>query len=407
MRLTLNVGGVVAALVIRIVVPLRAQQVELAFRADDVAMLHAFGLDERAIQERIDQPELKRGDARIRAGLPGRCGHEGVGARQREPRARRARIRLIARVDPRPGDRGVDFVVVVEAVAHATVAHESLGGREQDAPMPTAAELSPPTQKPTKQPFTVPAAFFAAVPLEPYSKGYGFPAASNAVPCSGPFVISPYFAYWYDWACWAYLNCGEPLLVMPVFTSVAALNQSRPPGAFSPNWPAGTPLSCAYSAEPTTCSRPSRNAWPAASSDQILPIVAVGADAALGLRLEALESFVGDEVDDAAHGVGPIRGRCAARYDIDAVHQQLRELADIGNAGHVRSYDALPVEQRQRADGSEAVQGENELNPCMPLEVLNVPVVVPVEPCSDGRRVMALKMFGLGYLLQLIRRSAP
>jgi hypothetical protein len=39
-------------------------------------------------------------------------------------------------------------------------------------------------------------------------------------------------------------------------------------------------------------------------------------------------------------------------------------------------------------------RSENELRPCWPLEVLNVPVVAPVEPCSDGSWVMAVKMFG-------------
>jgi hypothetical protein len=36
----------------------------------------------------------------------------------------------------------------------------------------------------------------------------------------------------------------------------------------------------------------------------------------------------------------------------------------------------------------------NELNPCVPLEVLKVPVATPVEPCSDGSRAMELNTFG-------------
>jgi hypothetical protein len=51
---------------------------------------------------------------------------------------------------------------------------------------------SPPTQKPGRQPLTVPAALRAGVPFEPYRNWYGLPAASKAVPCSGPAVINPY-----------------------------------------------------------------------------------------------------------------------------------------------------------------------------------------------------------------------
>src|ERR1044072_902251 len=36
----------------------------------------------------------------------------------------------------------------------------------------------------------------------------------------------------------------------------------------------------------------------------------------------------------------------------------------------------------------------NELKPCVPLDVLFVPVVTPVEPMSDGSLVIALKIFG-------------
>jgi hypothetical protein len=39
-------------------------------------------------------------------------------------------------------------------------------------------------------------------------------------------------------------------------------------------------------------------------------------------------------------------------------------------------------------------RSENELRPCEPLEVLNVPVVAPVDPCKDGSWAMVVKMFG-------------
>jgi hypothetical protein len=39
-------------------------------------------------------------------------------------------------------------------------------------------------------------------------------------------------------------------------------------------------------------------------------------------------------------------------------------------------------------------RSENELRPCWPLDVLNVPVVAPVEPCSEGSWVMAVKILG-------------
>jgi hypothetical protein len=37
---------------------------------------------------------------------------------------------------------------------------------------------------------------------------------------------------------------------------------------------------------------------------------------------------------------------------------------------------------------------ENELRPCEPLEVLNVPVVAPVDPCKEGNWAIVVKMFG-------------
>ena len=74
--------------------------------------------------------------------------------------------------------------------------------------------------------------------------------------------------------------------------------------------------------------------------------------------LEAFEALVGDEVDDTADRIGAVRGRCAARHDVHPLDQQLRELADVGNTGHVRADHALAVEQRQRADRPEAVQRE-------------------------------------------------
>ena len=43
-------------------------------------------------------------------------------------------------------------------------------------------------------------------------------------------------------------------------------------------------------------------------------------------------------------------------------------------------------------------RSEKELNPCMPLEVLLVPVVTPVEPCSEGSSAIVLKMLGSAFL---------
>jgi len=39
-------------------------------------------------------------------------------------------------------------------------------------------------------------------------------------------------------------------------------------------------------------------------------------------------------------------------------------------------------------------RNEKDERPCWPLEVLKVPVVAPVDPCSDGNCVMAVKMLG-------------
>ena len=89
---------------------------------------------------------------------------------------------------------------------------------------------------------------------------------------------------------------------------------------------------------------------------QHLAVVTIGRDAGLEVALETGETGVGDEVDDAAHRVRAVGGRRAAGDDVDALDQQLRELADIGHAGHVRADDALAVEQGERTDRAEAAQ---------------------------------------------------
>ena len=73
-------------------------------------------------------------------------------------------------------------------------------------------------------------------------------------------------------------------------------------------------------------------------------VVLVGGLAVFDIGLEAFELGVGDEVDHAADGIRPIRRGSAARDHVDALHQQLRELAHVGHAGDVRAHHALPVQ---------------------------------------------------------------
>ncbi len=42
-------------------------------------------------------------------------------------------------------------------------------------------------------------------------------------------------------------------------------------------------------------------------------------------------------------------------------------------------------------------RSEKELSPCCPLEVLNVPVLVPVDPCSDGSCAIVVKILGCAF----------
>jgi hypothetical protein len=43
-------------------------------------------------------------------------------------------------------------------------------------------------------------------------------------------------------------------------------------------------------------------------------------------------------------------------------------------------------------------RSEKELSPCVPLDVLNVPVEAPVDPWSYGSCATALKMLGCAFL---------
>jgi hypothetical protein len=91
---------------------------------------------------------------------------------------------------------------------------------------------------------------------------------------------------------------------------------------------------------------------------QELLVVAVGRDARRDIGLEAFEALVGDEVDDAADRVGAVGGRRAAGHHVDALDQQLREQADVGNARDVGRNHALAVQQGQGPDGAQAAQRE-------------------------------------------------
>ena len=75
-------------------------------------------------------------------------------------------------------------------------------------PEPTLPLKSPPMQNGLTQPVTAPVP--VGRPLEPYWNWYGTPPSPNAVPCSGPFVIRPYFEYWYCCAFEITRYCGRP-----------------------------------------------------------------------------------------------------------------------------------------------------------------------------------------------------
>ena len=126
-------------------------------------------------------------------------------------------------------------------------------------------DRSPPTQNGLKQLVTAPVP--VATPFEPYWNWRGAPLAPKAMPCSGPFVIRPYLAYWICWAPLMTRYCGRPSVVEPIGRTWMAgeANQSRPPAWFRPKSPARTPASRLYSALPMTRRRPSKNDLPPAN----------------------------------------------------------------------------------------------------------------------------------------------
>jgi hypothetical protein len=73
-----------------------------------------------------------------------------------------------------------------------------------------------------------------------------------------------------------------------------------------------------------------------------LVVVVLGL-AAGHVGLEAVEFLVGDEVDHAADRIRTVGRRGAAGDHVDALDQQLRELADVGHAGDVGADHALAV----------------------------------------------------------------
>src|SRR4051794_38600878 len=93
-------------------------------------------------------------------------------------------------------------------------------------------------------------------------------------------------------------------------------------------------------------------------ADVELSIITIGGDATLQQTLDALKTFISDEVPNHADSTGSIGSRRAGGYDVRALNQQLRKLADIRYAGGVGARVPLTVQQRQGADRPEATQGE-------------------------------------------------
>jgi hypothetical protein len=101
---------------------------------------------------------------------------------------------------------------------------------------------------------------------------------------------------------------------------------------------------------------------PAGDAELVAIAVAVGGDAGVGFDLQAGELLVDDEVHDAGHGVRAVDRRGAARDDVDARDQHLRDRVDVDGAVGVGRRQAMAVHQHQRALGAEAAQGQDVLS---------------------------------------------
>src|ERR1700722_15289706 len=94
------------------------------------------------------------------------------------------------------------------------------------------------------------------------------------------------------------------------------------------------------------------------NAQQVLPVVAIGGDAARRLGLDALEPLVGDEVYDTADRIRTVGSRRTPRHYVHTLYQQLRELTDVRDTGDIRADHPLAIEQCQRADRPETAQRE-------------------------------------------------
>ena len=80
--------------------------------------------------------------------------------------------------------------------------------------------------------------------------------------------------------------------------------------------------------------------------------------AALEIALEALEPVVQGDVDDAGHGIGTVRGRCAAGDDLQVLDQRRRDDVRVDAARRLGGRHAPTIDEQQGAGRPEAAQIE-------------------------------------------------
>src|SRR5690606_40248732 len=68
-----------------------------------------------------------------------------------------------------------------------------------------------------------------------------------------------------------------------------------------------------------------------------------------GADLQPLNLTIDDEIGDAAQGIRAVRGRCAARDDVDGPDQRGRKRVDVDRAPLVGGREASTVEEYERA----------------------------------------------------------
>ncbi len=110
-----------------------------------------------------------------------------------------------------------------------------------------------------------------------------------------------------------------------------------------------------------TLPRPSAKFLPYMADTYWLPAAPSSLIAALAADLEALIVAAQHEVDDARDGVRTVNGRVAARHDVDALDQVVRDRVDVHRHGVVENVArdvAAAVDQHQGALRAEAAKIE-------------------------------------------------